>query len=291
MQQTCPYCGTALDQSSQEVRPGVWLCRTCGQEVNTAGQPESPAQGPESSQDPRDVAQAPPPPPPPPGAAYDTAGQGQAGAQPGGQAPAGPSEHTPAWELDGGSWLQKLWRTIWQVLLHPMYTFWAPGRMRQQYPLGFGLIMGTAGSVINVVWDALINPSGTAFAAPIIVVFVAPIGILMGLYLGSGIMHLFLMMVGAARGGFISTFRVTGYSYAGYLFMAIPVLGGVVTAVWMLVVQVAGLAATHGVSRLRVVGAMLLFLGVILAIVAAGAMLVGCNALLAQMGLDGGKIN
>jgi endogenous inhibitor of DNA gyrase (YacG/DUF329 family) len=297
MQQTCPYCGTSMEDSADEIRPGVRLCPTCGQEVKMSGQSDSPPQEPGPVPSPQeaqgsDAAQATPPPPPPPsGAANDLANQSQAGSQTSEQAPSGPTLHTPAWELEGGFWLQKLWRTLWQVLLHPMLTFWAPGRMRQQYPLGFGLILGTLGSVLAVLWDALINSGETAALAPVMTVFIAPVGIIIGLYVGSGIMHLFLMIVGAARGGFTATFRVTGYSYAGYIFMFIPVLGGFVAAVWMMVVQIGGLAATHGVTRWRVVGAILLFLGVLLAIVVAGALLVGCGAFLAQMDIDISKFN
>jgi hypothetical protein len=264
MPQRCPYCGTSLEDATDEIRPGVRLCPTCGQEIEMA-------------------SQAAPPPPPPP--------QGQAGVPTGTQAPTGPTEHTPAWELDGGFWLQKLWRTIWQVLLHPMLTFWAPGRMRQQYPLAFGLIIGTLGSVLGVFWDSLLKSGQAAVISPVLMVFIAPFGIILGLYLGAAIMHLFLMMVGAAKGGYTATFRVTGYSYAGYIFMVVPVVGGVVAAVWMIVVQIGGLAATHGTTRWRVVAAILIFIGVIVAIILAGALLVGCGAFLAQMGLEGGASN
>ncbi len=252
MNQPCPFCGTSVDDTSEEIRPGVRLCPTCGQEVDVSSQPETP-------------------PPPPPGE----------GPQ------AGPTELTPAWELDGGTWLEKMWRTIWQVALHPMLTFWAPGRMRQQYPLGFGLILGTFGSVIGVFWDSVLPFGGASAISPILMIFLAPIGILIGLYVGTAIIHLFLMMVGGAKGGFTATFRVTGYSYATYLFMAIPVLGSYVAIVWMLVVQIGGLAATHGVTRWRVVAAFLLFFGIVFLLVFLGALMVGVGAGLSEFSLEG----
>lgn len=264
MKQPCPFCGTDVDDSAEEIRPGVRLCPTCGQEVDEASQPPDPA-GQQAGQV--------PPPPPPPGA------DGQA------DAPAGPTEHTPAWELDGGFWLDKLWRTIWQVALHPMLTFWAPGRMRQQYPLGFGLILGTLGSVLSVFWDSIFRFGGAQPLSPILMVFLAPFGVIIGLYVGTAIIHLFLLIVRGGKGGFTATFRVAGYSYSTYIFMAIPVLGNYVAVVWMLVVQIGGLAATHGVTRWRVAAAFLIFFGVVFLLAFLGALLIGFGAGMGELDL------
>jgi hypothetical protein len=285
MNQPCPFCGTDVDDSSEEIRPGIRQCPTCGQKVDMNAQP-APPQEPQPEQPAHQEAQQDwsgeeqtgqaPPPPPPPGA----------GAQAEAQAQAGPTEHTPAWELDGGVWLEKMWKTIWQVALHPMLTFWAPGRMKQQYPLGFGLILGTFGSVLSVFWDSIFQLGGANPLSPILMIFLAPFGVLIGLYVGTAIIHLFLIIVRGATGGFTATFRVSGYSYATYIFMAIPVLGSYVAVVWMLVVQIAGLAATHGVTRWRVASALLLFFGVVLLLAFLGAMLIGFGAALTEMDLQ-----
>ena len=278
MNQPCPFCGSNVDDSSQEIRPGVRRCPTCGQEVDAAVQPQTPEQsiGQTGQQDWADNQGAGQTPPPPPGA----------GAEPNAQAQAGPTEHTPAWELDGGVWLEKMWRTTWQVLLHPMLTFWAPGRMRQQYPLGFGLILGTFGSVLSVFWQSVFTFGEAQPLSPILMIFLAPFGVLIGLYVGAGIIHLFLIIVRGAKGGFTATFRVAGYSYASYIFMAIPVLGSYVAIIWMLVVQIAGLAATHGVTRWRVAASLLLFFGVVFMLFFMGAFMVGCGTELTELDLQ-----
>lgn len=257
MNQPCPFCGSNVDDSSEEIRPGVRRCPTCGQEVDEALRPQAPEQ-PADQAGQQDWAggqgdgQTPPPPP-------------GAGAEPNAQAQAGPTEHTPAWELDGGVWLEKMWRTIWQVLLHPGLTFAAPGRMKQQYPLGFGLILGTFGSVLNAFWEQMI-PLGEPLTSPFLAIFLSPFIVIIGIYIGTAIMHLSLMIVGAAKGGFNATFRVAGYSYSGYIFMVIPILGIFVAIIWMLVVQVGGLAAAHGTTYGRAIGAMLLCFAAILVI-------------------------
>lgn len=286
MQQNCPYCGTSVEDSSDEIRPGVRLCPTCGQEVKMSGQPDSPPQGPGPVPSPQeaqgnDAAQATPPPPPPPsGAAFGGGGSSQSGSQTGAPAPSGPTEHTPAWEMDGGFWLQKLWRTIWQVLLHPVLTFSAPGRLTIGRPLLFAVTVAVA---CNLVGDligllTITNELDSNSLAASVVIFTvligspigSAIGTVLGLFIFAGIFHVFLMIFWAAKGGFVTTFRVLCYAIAVEIFIVVIsfswqlklwwllVLGGLVFMVWQMIVSVAGLAASHGTSRWRIVGAIAL---------------------------------
>lgn len=276
----CPYCGTSLPEQPNGAEGPNLQCPTCGQELSPA-----------------DSREPPPTPPPPPQPSIGPGGQdedvksggiaGTAEAEP--NSASGPTAHTPAWEFDGGSWLEKLWKTIWQVLLHPVLTFSAPGRLLKKYPLSFGLMVGTAGSVVGVFWEALLSGLKAAAIAPLAMVLIAPIGIILGIFVGAGITHLLLMLVGAARGGFAATFRVTGYSYAAYIFQAVPFLGGAVMAVWMLVVQVGGLAAAHGTTKWRVAAAMLIFMAIALVIVILFFVMTGVGENLTEYGLEIGK--
>jgi hypothetical protein len=251
----CVYCGAELpEQADVKI-----TCPVCDQEqpdqtadANQSGlrQPPEPEPGgpefsapPEAEPAPDDSHSAPPPPPP----------------QSGPDAPAGPTEHTPAWEQEGGFWLAKLWKTIWQVLLHPVLTFSASGRLHQQrFPLGFGMIMGVCSMVI----DAVMNPYLPEFMQNRIpafyIIILSPLVTIVTLYVVSGIMHLFLIMVGAARGGYVATFRVNAYSTSFAVFDIIPVIGKFIGMVWGLVVLIGGLSAAHGTTYGRVIGAMLL---------------------------------
>ncbi|KMY67690.1 hypothetical protein AAU61_07295 [Desulfocarbo indianensis] len=269
---TCPFCGTALPEGAGGTGEAPHLCPTCGQEIYQAHEPAE------------RTAQAPP-----------LTAQGeeprQAGQSAGGEArtdqPAdpvsGPTAHTPAWELEGGFWLEKLWKTIWQVLLHPVLTFSAPGRMQKKYSLGLAVIVGTAGNLLSVIWVDLLGDEEAMVVPLVAAVFLVPLGIVIGTFVGACITHLFLMLVRADRGGFPATFRVIGYSQAAQIMQAVPVLGMFASAIWGLVVQVGGLAAAHATTKWRVVASMLLAFALLLAIAVLFAVMVGLGAILPGM--------
>ena len=76
----------------------------------------------------------------------------------------------------------------------------------------------------------------------------APIWLPVALFLGALLQHLFLMMVGAGKRGFVGTFRVICYAQSASLFGLIPLIGGLLSLLWHLVLQVIGLSAVHRVG-------------------------------------------
>ncbi len=257
----CPYCGTEAQDPPGGSLPHTWRCPNCGQEVDL---PQSPLSGPPEAGPPLEVP--PPPPPPPAGDQAAAAGSG------------------PAWEEEGVPLLSGLWRTVWQVLLHPVRTFQAPARLEMGPPFSFGLILGTLGAAAQAFWSHLQGDDSALW-----LIFLAPLVTGISLFLNPALVQMFLRLVGGGRRGYKATFRVMAYANAGGIFYLVPKVGIAVGAVWSLVVTVAGLAATHGVSRWRPFWALVLMVFAVAVVVFLFAMaLVGIGAVQALSPKDGG---
>ena len=87
---------------------------------------------------------------------------------------------------------------------------------------------------------------------------VAPVFIVIGLFIYTLIVHLFLMMVGGDRKGFGATFRVICYSHTSQLAQLVPFAGGIVTMVWSVILAIIGLAEAHGTTTGKAAAAALL---------------------------------
>lgn len=106
-------------------------------------------------------------------------------------------------------------------------------------------------------WAMGRRPSGCAIVAwP----FGAAFAILCGLFIGAAILHLFVLIVGAARtstSGFEGTFRVVSYASVSSLAQVIPIFGGLVALVWWIVLAVKGIARLHRATPGRALAAVL----------------------------------
>lgn len=116
----------------------------------------------------------------------------------------------------------------------------------------FGSMMLTIGSL-----------GGGMMGAGEIATFVAagllggPLMTLLWVFVWGLVVHVFLLMFGAASEGLTGTLRVIGYSSAAGLLNAIPVLGGLVAVIWMIVIQCVGLAYAHRTGAGRTTAAVL----------------------------------
>jgi hypothetical protein len=127
-------------------------------------------------------------------------------------------------------------------------------------PLLFGLIGGCAGSIVSLLFQGLFQ-SIPGFSSHndlfdffglgpwgliIIYAVLMPVLITIGLFIGSGILHLCLMMVGGANRSFETTFRVACFtSGAANLFSMIPICGGIIAFVYHIVLECIGLSRAH----------------------------------------------
>lgn len=101
-------------------------------------------------------------------------------------------------------------------------------------------------------------------------VMAVPIGTTFGLLIQTLTYHLCLMLLGAARRDFVSTFRVACYAMAPQVFQIVPVIGGVFAWGWQLALIIIGLKVTHettyGRSAVAVFLPMLVCCGILLLI-------------------------
>jgi phage FluMu protein Com len=86
-------------------------------------------------------------------------------------------------------------------------------------------------------------------------------------FIWAAICHVTLMMVGGARHGFETTFRVICYGYfstilPGMFVGLVPYLGGLVVMVWIIVLLIIGLSRAHETTGGKAAAAVLLPIGV-----------------------------
>jgi hypothetical protein len=163
--------------------------------------------------------------------------------------------------------------TLVMVLTRPSEAFTA---MRREGGLGepiiYALIGGCAGGVVSFLFslglksvgvfadrhDTFSAMAGMGFGSAVFIILL-PLFIIIGLFIGSAVIHLCLMIVGGANQSFETTFRVLAFSQGstGPLQM-IPVCGGVIAGVWALVCNCIGLARAHETDTGRAVLAVLL---------------------------------
>lgn len=99
-----------------------------------------------------------------------------------------------------------------------------------------------------------------------------PLAAIFGQFFGAGLAHAGLLVVGGARHGFETTFRVSCYtSGAASVLNLLPVLGPLLVLVWGgLICQIVGLSAAHGISLLRAATAVLVIPVLFIVILFAG---------------------
>jgi hypothetical protein len=79
-----------------------------------------------------------------------------------------------------------------------------------------------------------------------------------GIFISSAVWHLFLLLVKGADHEFEGTFRVVSYSQSAQIVSLIPILGGWVSGIWQLVIQIIGLKEIHETTYLKVILAFLI---------------------------------
>lgn len=106
--------------------------------------------------------------------------------------------------------------------------------------------------------EALAVEMGLGALPPLARFLLSPLLLLFALGLSAGVVHILLLLVGGARHGFGTTTRVFCFAYSPMIFGVIPVLGGWVGTLWMLVLAVIGLREAHETDGWRAALAVLL---------------------------------
>lgn len=165
-----------------------------------------------------------------------------------------------------------LWRTLRDSMVHPAEFFRSmPVGGAQCSSVSYALILGTIGFGAALFWQGLMalgmgivggEVNRQEMGIYLLLVPFSPVIVLLGLYVGTGILHFFLWIVGGARNGIGATFRVVCWANGIQVLNAIPFCGGLIGAVWVLVAEVIGIREAHGTTTGRAVAAVLLPLAV-----------------------------
>ncbi len=172
-----------------------------------------------------------------------------------------------------------LLEAVKQFIVSPAEAFGST-RRKGDYgsPLIFAILLGWAGAIIGQIWNFALQSSlmqifpggrpedvGMMFAGTLagllIGIVVAPFVIVIFLFLGSAIYHLFLMLVGGladSEAGFEGTFRVLCYASVAQLAQVVPLVGSLISLVWSIVLLVIGLSILHRTTQGKAVAAVLL---------------------------------
>ncbi len=201
----------------------------------------------------------------------------------------------PPWEhMKELGFFPAIWQTIAGVLTKPVATF---ANMRTEggigMPLMYALILGSIGGFVGLVWQTLFSTLGgflgrggteemailgtLAIGAKIAIFAVlTPLFVIIGLFIGSGIAHVCLMIAGGANKSFETTYRVFAYtSGSTALIGLVPICGGIVAGIWAIVCEIIGLREAHETTTGKAVLAILLPLVVCCGGLIAIAFLVG----------------
>jgi hypothetical protein len=139
-------------------------------------------------------------------------------------------------------------------------------------PLIYAVVGGSVGAIVAFLFSLLFhsfgmftdqrNPLGAMAGmgiGSIGFIILVPLAIVICLFIVAGIVHLCLMIVGGANQPFETTFRVLAFTQGSTgVLQIIPVCGGLIAAVWGIVVNCIGLARAHETDTGRAVLAVFL---------------------------------
>jgi len=183
-----------------------------------------------------------------------------------------PAAIAPAWERDTGGWFSRACESGREILGNPRKTFASmPVAGGLKKPMLFMLLTGTICGLVSMIYSAafeIIRPrgaspeelslQGTLIAYAVVAIFL-PLLIALGSFISAGIMHVCLMIVGAAPKSFEATYRVICYANgATYVFLLLPICGSLVQAVWGLYAISIGFREVHGTTTAKSVIAVLM---------------------------------
>jgi hypothetical protein len=173
-----------------------------------------------------------------------------------------PVEPLP-WEQPGFPFLEGIFETAKLILTKPGEAF---SRMSTSGDLGrpifYAIVFGWIGIVASQIYNIALRGAMMnfmpmmregGFAMPtawsVGMMVLAPIFVLIGVFVWSAIIHLFLMLAGGPNAGFGATVRVVCYASTVQVLNVIPFCGGLIATVWAVVLQIIGLAAAHRTSQ------------------------------------------
>lgn len=196
--------------------------------------------------------------------------------------PLSPEKEYVAWEdRENKGFFGGLWETWRESVFYPNRFFSAlPGKGGLGSPLLYALIVVWLGVAVEQLWgllfvgfwmDALTGyfpmedfywTTGLQTGFSLLYLILAPVPIIAVLFIISGIYHLILMIFGWAAKDFEATFRTFAYASGPLVFKIVPMCGGTIGWIWMLVLMIIGLRHMQTNSGGR--AALVIFLPIII---------------------------
>ncbi|MBI5478538.1 MAG: YIP1 family protein [Deltaproteobacteria bacterium] len=180
---------------------------------------------------------------------------------------------------------QAWWQTFKESMMKPDDFFArAAHGVSSAPPLLFAMICGWLGQIGYSVIRLAMNEQPVMILVSFATV---PVGVLLSIYVGGGIAHLFAKMFGGT-GTYAMTCRCWGYCHSPGALGLVPGLGALVAGFWTIVLEVYAVKHAHRISGGKAAGAVLLPLGIIVVLCCVGAMIIGAAAGAALGGSRGG---
>ncbi len=119
---------------------------------------------------------------------------------------------------------------------------------------------------------------GMETVSPLVGFLLTPFILLVMLFVSAGMAHVLLAIFRGAHHGFGTTLRVFCYAYSPGIFGVIPILGGLVGSIWMVVLLVIGLREAHETTGWKAALAVLLPVFLFLTLMVLAFLLVAATA-------------
>lgn len=202
-------------------------------------------------------------------------------------------EYTP-WE-NGEGFIGAFLKTTREALFSPSRFFKKVATGEGYWaPLIYGMISGIIGFGGAILWQWFFfsqwfpvqKISALSYSIYFIITIALPIMAAFSLLIESGVTHLCLMIVGRNKKGFQATFRAISYSFSGYLFGILPLIGSPIGGIYTLILTIIGVREGHDISTGK--AALAVFLPVIVGIGLAILAAILIPLLLGMMGFSGG---
>lgn len=124
-------------------------------------------------------------------------------------------------------------------------------------PLAYAVLLSWLGAAISAAYQLFLNQSlwrllpglshdtHTEVVARGFALLFTPVAVAASAFVGGGITHLLLVLLGGGRSGYRSTVRVACYANTPAVLSVIPLVGPLVALVWGIYLEVRGLAIAH----------------------------------------------
>ncbi len=162
--------------------------------------------------------------------------------------------------------VQAVWQTVKVFSFDPVTAFRTPRSGTMVSPVIFAVSIWTVASAVHtgifaVLYAALLGvmPMGLGNSeksmvigmftgSMILPILFFPFFAAIALFVQAGATHLVLMMFGSEKNGFAATLRAQSYANVGHIANAIPIVGPLISLIWVWVLDVLGTREAHETS-------------------------------------------